>query len=297
MFKKVPRRGQQELPFRWHGGVRKGAGRKARPERTGMLPHLARERHVAWEPVHVTARAVRPAPNLRSQTVFAALRRIFARSSEKGFRLVHFSVQGNHLHLIVEAEDDVAFARGVQRLLSRAAMTVNAVARRSGRLWRDRHHRQPLRSPAQVRNTYVYVLFNLRRHELLGGGSCDPALDSLDPCSSAAWFDGWSPMRPPPESVLARAGPPIVVPPRSWLARTGWRSRGLVRFDEVPRSLVLGRARRMVRSAISDPRRTSSSVSALRASMGRELRADHRAQGWHWLAMPRRPARRATSRG
>jgi REP element-mobilizing transposase RayT len=53
--------------------------------------------------------------------VFAALRAIFARSSEKGFRLLHFSVQGNHLHFIAEADDGVAFARGVQRLLSRAS--------------------------------------------------------------------------------------------------------------------------------------------------------------------------------
>ena len=52
---------------------------------------------------------------------------------EKGFRLLHFSVQENHVHLIVEADDGVAFARGVQRFLSRAAMAVNALSRRSGK--------------------------------------------------------------------------------------------------------------------------------------------------------------------
>ena len=83
--------------------------------------------------MHVTARAVRLAPNLRSQSLFGALRAIFARSSEKGFRLLHFSVQGNHLHLVVEADDDVAFARGIQRLLSRAAMVVNDRMRMASR--------------------------------------------------------------------------------------------------------------------------------------------------------------------
>jgi hypothetical protein len=164
------------------------------------------------------------------------LRAIFARSSEKGFRLLHFSVQGNHLHLVVEADDDVAFARGIQRLLSRAAMVVNALARRSGRLWRDRHHREPLTTPSQVRNALVYVLFNLRKHELASGNPTDAALDGLDACSSALWFVDWSPRAPAPADARARAGPPIVAAPRTWLADRGWKTRGLIRFDEVPRS-------------------------------------------------------------
>ncbi|MDB4934006.1 MAG: hypothetical protein JWP87_978 [Labilithrix sp.] len=227
--------GQLEFAFRGRGGARKGAGRKPRAERVGFLPHTPRARHRRYEPVHVTARAVRSAPNLRSQTVFAALRAIFARASEKGFRLVHFSVQGNHVHLIVEADDGVAFARGVQRLLSRAAMAINALARRAGKLWRDRHDRQPLTTPSQVRNALVYVLFNHRKHELESGNPSDAALGGLDTCSSTAWFEDWSPSAAPPRSDPARTGPPLVVPPRTWLARKGWKRRGLLRLDELPR--------------------------------------------------------------
>jgi REP element-mobilizing transposase RayT len=228
--------GQMAFVFRTRGGARKGAGRKARPERAGLLPHLTRERHRWYQPVHVTARAVRLSPNLRSQRVFAILRGIFARASEKGFRLLHFSVQGNHLHFIAEADDGAAFARGVQRLLSRAAMAVNALSGRSGSLWRDRHHREPLTTPSQVRNAIVYVLFNHRKHELATPNPSDAALDGADECSSTRWFHDWSPRAPAPPGLLANAGPPIVVPPYTWLARKGWKTRGLVRFDEVPRS-------------------------------------------------------------
>ena len=227
---------QLELRFRKHGGARPGAGRKARAERVGLLPHLTRPRHRAYEPVHVTVRAVRSAPDLRSQVVFAALRAVLARSSEKGFRLLQFSVQGNHVHLIVEADDGVAFARGVQRLLSRAAMAINAVARRSGSVWRDRHHREPLMTPSQVRNAYAYVLFNLRKHELASGSPSDAALDGFDACASARWFLDWSAAAPAPPDSLARAGPSILASPHTWLARKGWKTRGLLRFDEVPRT-------------------------------------------------------------
>jgi putative transposase len=232
----IPSSRQQEFVFRRRGGLRRGAGRKARPERVGLLPHSARAEHLEAQPVHVTARATSPSPNLRSQRIFTELQAIFSRASEKGFRLVHFSVQGNHLHMIVEADDGTALARGVQRVLSRVAMAVNAISRRSGRLWRDRHHRQTLTSPRQVRNALVYVLFNARKHELPGSSGWLTALASCDPCSSVFWFKDWSPAAPPPPMQSERVGPPPVVPARSWLANDGWRRRGLVRFDEWPRS-------------------------------------------------------------
>ncbi|MDB4939195.1 MAG: hypothetical protein JWP87_6167 [Labilithrix sp.] len=227
---------QLAFAFRGRGGARRGAGRKPRADRAGFLPHLTRPRHRRYEPVHVTARTVRSAPNLRSQSVFAALCAIFARASEKGFRLIHFSVQGNHVHLIVEADDGLAFARGVQRLLSRMAMAVNALARRSGKLWRDRHDRQPLATPSQVRNALVYVLFNHRKHELASGNPSEAALAGLDMCSSTSWFHDWSPAsaRPPADPSRASARP-LVVPPHTWLARKGWKRRGLLRLDELPR--------------------------------------------------------------
>jgi REP element-mobilizing transposase RayT len=212
----------------------------------GLLPHLTRERHRPYEPVHVTVRAVRSAPNLRSQVVFAALRAIFARSSTKGFRLLHFSVQGNHMHLIAEADDGIAFARGVQRLLSRAAMAINALARRSGSVWRDRHHREPLTTPSQVRNTYAYVLFNDRKHEMAGGWPSDATLATLDDCSSAQWFRDWSPGSAAPLVSLERAGPPILAAPRSWLADKGWKTWGLLRFDEIPYARPRASKRRVV---------------------------------------------------
>jgi hypothetical protein len=172
--------------------------------------------------------------------VFAEVRRVLARSSEKRFRLIHYSVQANHLHLIAEAVDGVALARGVQRLLSRVAQTVNAVARRSGRLWRDRYHRSDLKTPSQVRNAYVYVLFNHRRHAPHRDFT-EQELAVLDPRSSAAWFSGWSPRAGPDEDELAGAGPPIVARAETWLANIGWKKRGLLRVWELPRAQNLSR--------------------------------------------------------
>ncbi len=240
MPKRKRRPVQEEPDFRVErrGGPRKGAGRKPRKERAGFVPHLRRPVHDERHPVHVTVRRVKAAPNLREERVFAIVRAFLAKASERGFRLLHFSVQRDHVHFIVEATTKVMLARGVQRLLSRIALAVNVAVKRRGSLWRDRYHRHDLTSPREVRNAYADVLFNTRKHEIGGDTRAyDSNMATLDRCSSAAWFDGWSPQTPPPEIIVARAGPPIVARAKSWLGHTGWKKRGLLRFDEIPRHL------------------------------------------------------------
>ena len=47
-------------------------------------------------------------------------------------RIIEFSVQGNHLHLIVEAENSDALSRGMQGLAIRIAKALNSLMERAG---------------------------------------------------------------------------------------------------------------------------------------------------------------------
>jgi hypothetical protein len=148
---------------------------------------------------------------------------------ERGaFRVCHFSIQGDHLHLIVEAAGKEALARGMKSVAARIARAVNRVFGRKGRALFGRYHLQILRSPRQVRNALAYVLLNARKHWKKRNGSAPPVV--LDIASSGAWFDGWK--HPPPTAELK--GSPPVAPARFWLLREGWRPRGLVDPAEVP---------------------------------------------------------------
>jgi REP element-mobilizing transposase RayT len=229
---------QQELalPKTW-GGARKGAGRKLVGVRRSV-PHRARPKHAAGNPVHVTLRsAFRP---LRSQHVFPticlAIRGAVLRDPAR-FRVLHFSVQWDHVHLVVEASDKRALSFGVRSVAIRIARYVNELVRRKGRLWADRWHGRELSSPREVRAALVYVLANFRKHSRarLAAG--------VDAFSSAARFDGWRGYET--GSELPRAGPPfhrmltpwvVVSRAKSWLAAEGWRRHGLVRVDEAPGS-------------------------------------------------------------
>jgi len=160
-------------------------------------------------------------PSLRDDLLFVAVRAALAAASTTRFRVLHFSVQHDHLHLLVEADEPTGFERGVRGLAIRVAKAVNRILGRRGQVWADRYHARLLRTPREVRNALVYVLNNWRKHI--------PGARRLDPRSSAAWFNGWFklPARPSGAQPVAEA--------RTWLAAVGWRLRGLIHVDERPR--------------------------------------------------------------
>ncbi|HEY2406084.1 MAG TPA: transposase [Polyangiaceae bacterium] len=218
------------------GGKRAGAGRKPARERA-RVRHAARPKHAHAHPVHVVLRSkFRP---LRSQFTFPTVERALARATRArlGFRIVHFSMQADHLHLIVEASDQRALSRGMQGLAIRIARQLNKLVNRSGKVWADRFFARALTSPRSVRNALAYVLNNFRKHRARGAAR-------IDPYSSAPYFDGFRELRGlaprdalrTPTLPLAPRGlsPPKtandapVVSPRTWLARIGWRRAGLL---------------------------------------------------------------------
>jgi hypothetical protein len=228
----MPRRNAQLTLARtsgW-GGARKGAGRKPKGERAGV-PHVARPAHQARHPVHATFKSLPRVGSLREVQVYNAIEAAVAGASRPEFRVVEFSVQGDHVHVIVEASDRTALGRGLRGLAVRMARAINRALGQHGRVWADRYHARALTTPTEVRRALVYVLQNWRK--TVRGA------DWLDGCSSARFFDGWRGPRPP-WSLPGPGERPPVWAARTWLLATGWRRLGLIRLDEVPRGAVRG---------------------------------------------------------
>lgn len=160
------------------------------------------------------------------------LRRLIATCREEhGMRCAHFSIQTNHVHAIVEACDERALSRGMHSLAVRIAMGLNALWRRSGRVFFDRYHARILRTPREVRNALAYTLNNARKHGIHVAG--------VDPCSSGAAFDGW----------VERTGAlavGLVARARTWLLSVGWRRHGRIRLAEVPGGRWVGTSTKRV---------------------------------------------------
>ena len=186
--------------YRGRGGYREGAGRPKKPG--AGIPHVRRPALAARHPVHVTARVRDEAARLRSRQCFRVVASCIGKACARdGFRLVHFTVQSNHLHLIVEARDAMALARGIQGLSIRIAKAVNRVLGRRGPVFADRYHAHALRTPTETANAIAYVLGNSHVHAARRGRPVRP--DAIDPLTSTA-------------------NRHLVAQPHTWLLRIGW---------------------------------------------------------------------------
>lgn len=213
------------------GGWRPGAGR---PRGRTKVSHDRRVRFAARCPVHVSLRLVDGVPSLRRHGPLRIIQRAIQEAGHHGyFRVVHFAVIGNHLHVIVEADGAEALARGMHALEVRLARRLNRYFERRGKLFAERYHARHLETPTETRNALRYVLLNQRNHEARRGERLNR--DWIDPFSSAFWFDGWRDrvrLGEPRQRDLLNVPCPTA-PPSVWLLTTGWRRRGPLAFDDV----------------------------------------------------------------
>jgi REP-associated tyrosine transposase len=196
------------------------------------MPHDTRAKVDPRYPLQVTIRAAPGLPSLRSSRVFGALRRAIARASVDRFRVIHFSIQQDHGHFIVEGDEARRARGGMHGLAIRLALAVNrALGRRKGKVVGDRYHVRPLTTPRQMRTSMVYVLLNFRKHLKAPAG--------IDPRSSGPHFSGWHRHArldsADVASVAVAIGPPATVAPTTWMAAVGWqRAGGPLQVDERP---------------------------------------------------------------
>jgi REP-associated tyrosine transposase len=205
---------QRSLDFKSWGGARRGAGRKSESTHA-RVSHSKRPTLKASIPTHVTLRIEAGLRSLRNRCEFETVREALVAGADRfGMRVVEFAVLSNHMHLVCEADDERALARGIKGMCVRIARALNRVWNRIGSVFSDRYHPRALQTPREVRSALNYVLHNAARHGARPGGP--------DPCSSGAWFEGW-------RHDLGRKGAATVSPlPRAltWLLRVGWRRHG-----------------------------------------------------------------------
>jgi hypothetical protein len=153
----------RERQRRGRGGARAGAGRKPHQEKAGVS-HLARPELNDRFPVHVTWRMREDVWDLGVRRCLSLLEAALLKSSNDRFRIVHYAVIGNYIHLLVEADDTRALSLGMQGLGIRIARGLNKVMDRPGRVLRDRFNAHILRTATETQNARQYLLENAGPH-------------------------------------------------------------------------------------------------------------------------------------
>ena len=234
---------------------RKGRRRRPRVAKHRKAAHVARPVFSPRHPLHVTYSVLEDIGRLRRRDLYEAIKRSLRNCCARpGFRICHYSVQGNHLHLVVEAADKTALSRGMQGFGISTAKQINRkLARRKGQVFTERYGCKVIAHPKQVRNTLAYVLNNWRKH---GADADAPRYMETDDFSSAPYLDGWTHRRrwkdPLPVGATSRRSrqheydrlrptspedlrPLVAAPQTPFLARA-WQRYGLIQPKEVPSS-------------------------------------------------------------
>jgi REP element-mobilizing transposase RayT len=234
---------QQEL-FR-RGGKRKGAGRKPNGRRAGSR-HEKRPLIKPQFALHIVMRVVAAVGSMRRRALYKAMREatITAGLRER-IRIVHVSIQRTHVHMLVEAEDNLALARGMQGFTISASRHINTTLatrgwRRRGAVFADRYHLEVIRSPTQARHALNYILNNWRKHREDQEGLASTWL--VDPYSSGILFPDWQELEGKDFMWPIREtyDPLIVRRPRNWVLREGWKLCGPISVRDVPGKRVDG---------------------------------------------------------
>jgi REP element-mobilizing transposase RayT len=238
-----------------------------KPKARAGAPHKKRPALNPRDPIHVALRVVDAIGSLRKRHMYKALReatiavarRELHDHPENAFRIVHISIQRNHIHLIVEAQHKMALSRGMQSFQISAAKHLNRAVsvksvraafgpkwrtdaryraamrhRRRGTVFPDRFHQEIITTPKQARHALAYVLNNWRKHREDRAGLA--ATWKVDPFSTGVQFDGWAERADALTYMNYRDTyqPMFVYLPKTWLLYEGWRKHGLISFDEVP---------------------------------------------------------------
>ena len=238
---------QQDLAF--VKTRRSGAGRPPKNGKYAGEPHAPRKAFTRHDPLHVVIRPHRDIGYLRRRDIYVAVRRALVVTYRRSdFRVVHLSIQGTHVHLLVEAHDRAALARGMRGFEISAAKQINRTlskrrrAKRRGGVFPDRYHVEIIKTRRGARHALSYVLNNWRKHE---ENLATPDY-RIDPFSSASTFDGWAELDEP-QAEVPDFEPLPVWRPKSWLLKDGWKMYGAISWRETPRHRLAPRRTRLAR--------------------------------------------------
>ena len=182
--------------------IKRGPGRPPKPPGAKKVaPHISRPPLGNKCAVHVTLKLRRGVPSLRNRKKYALVKRAFSRFrlvsravprvSEQqdaardgdGFRLVHFAVLGDHVHMLCEVDGKKWLARGVQKIAISLARSLNAASVREaggsldprqgamserpgwiGPVFAERYHLHALATPTEITHCLEYLFTNAAKH-------------------------------------------------------------------------------------------------------------------------------------
>lgn len=120
------------------------------------MAHEKREQVRTHIPLHINFKYKL---SVKNKEGLKALHKAIKNARSHGLKIIHFSLQHNHVHLIIVATNNRILTKGMRSLTITLSKTLD-----KGRIQLQRYHLHVLRTRKEAKNAFHYVLFNERKH-------------------------------------------------------------------------------------------------------------------------------------
>lgn len=141
----------------------KGAGRPAIHDRG--IRHIARDKVTKHTSLHLTIKIERLKAGLRNKDVLKQLHDSIKKARKIGLRVIHYTLEFDHVHLLVEVDSNQQLAKGMQSFGISFSKGINKIKAQVGKVFKTRYHFRKLKSPNEIKNVIFYILGNSLKHK------------------------------------------------------------------------------------------------------------------------------------
>jgi len=141
----------------------KGAGRPARNDpgiRHTKRPHLKRP-----SSLHLTVKIKKNKAEIKNKSVLAILKRSILNARKQGLRVIHYSLEYDHVHLLIEADNNLILGKGMQAFGVTFSKAINRLKKLAGEVYKHRYHFRRISSCSELKNVMNYIFNNGLRHK------------------------------------------------------------------------------------------------------------------------------------
>lgn len=140
----------------------KKAGRK--PIHDKGIRHISRPTLRRPSSLHLTVKVLRNKAEIKNKSVLKLLRHAIQRARLQGLKIIHYSLEYDHVHLLIEAENNHILGKGMQALGVSLSKGINRLKNLKGAVYKHRYHFRQITSPRQLKNVLGYIFNNGVKH-------------------------------------------------------------------------------------------------------------------------------------
>jgi len=140
----------------------KRAGRKAIHD--AGIRHTSRPFLKRPASLHLTIKVQRNKDEIKNKSVLKLLKHAILRARFQGLKVLHYSLEYDHVHLLIEADNNHILGKGMQAFGVTMAKGINRLKRLKGAVYKHRYHFRQISSPRQLKSVMNYIFTNGMKH-------------------------------------------------------------------------------------------------------------------------------------